>query len=153
MKCCREAKKLVKYKIELAKATWVNHLAQNIHNMAHNLKSAWEGVKTLQAWLNEHHTSPKEPQFYTKDSKLASSDKKNIEILRNHFEKVYNSEKVFDFSILDELTQQTILDEQNEPITLKEFTTALNKLTLGKAPGLNGMATDALKSLDLDNQH
>ena len=46
-KICREAKKAVNDAVELAKSVWVSHLAQKIHDLSNNPKSAWEGVKEL----------------------------------------------------------------------------------------------------------
>ena len=143
---------MVKDAIELAKSVWTTHLAKQIHNMSGDPKTTWAGVKKLQACISGHHTTPTNPQFYNKNHTLATSDKENIEILSKFFEKIYNSETKVDFSILDDITQQPPLTGIGTPITYDEFHTAINKLTSGKAPGLNGVTTDALKALDDHNK-
>ena len=120
--------------------------------MSFNPKDAWQGVKEIQNWLDGHHTTPHHPHFFNEKSTLASNNKENIEILSKFLNKVYNSTTVVDFTILDDIKQQPPLNSINHPISFLEFTTALRKLTLGKAPGLNGVTTDALKSLDIPNQ-
>ena len=73
--------------VELAKSIWTTHLAKKIHNISHDPKDAWPGVKELQAWLEGHHSTPTNPQFYTENNTLATSDKENINILYNFFKK------------------------------------------------------------------
>ena len=45
--------------IEIAKARWSRHLAENIHNMSFNPKGAWENIRILSKGEKAHHTSQK----------------------------------------------------------------------------------------------
>ena len=49
--------------------------------------------------------------------------------------------------VKDELMDMSL----NEPLTFMEFRNAIKKLSIHKAPTLNGVSSNALKALDDDN--
>ena len=64
-----------------------------------------------------------------------------------HFHKVMNNQRPVDNTVLDLIEQKPCLAAINTPITFKEIRHAINKLKIGKAPGLNGIPPEALEAM------
>ena len=52
---------------------------------------------------------------------------------------------------MNDLSQKPINNNINSPLSWKEFIIAINKLTLHKDPGLNGISPNAMKALNDEN--
>ena len=52
---------------------------------------------------------------------------------------------------MNDLSQKPINNNINSSLSWKEFIFAINKLTLYKAPGLNGISSNTIKALNDEN--
>ena len=119
--------------IELAKSKWTEHLANRIHNLANNPKDAWKAVTSLKKWIQGYHKSPYIIRLKNKNSKLYETNEENIESLSKHFEKLFNSKVNIDWELLNQFIQKPVNNNINSPLSWKELSIAINKLTLHKA--------------------
>jgi hypothetical protein len=85
------------------------------------------------------------------DGTLAENEHENAQVFLKHFEKVANlkEESSFDPTIIQEIDQLPTVNELLDlPPTRKELGIALsNKMQYEKAPGKNGIPTEAFKTL------
>jgi hypothetical protein len=81
------------------------------------------------------------------DGSLAASSTKNMSVFGPHCERVFSNHCPVDFSVLDLIPQQEQLMKIDHPITFAEVDKAMNKLKLGKAPGLNKIPPEAYKAM------
>ena len=122
-----------------------------IHSMADTPKEAWKSINILKSWIQGHHKTLDIIRFKKLDGSFTSNEKEIILILTEHFIKVYNSEVIIDWTVLDYLEDKPMKMSLNEALTFLEFKNAIKILTLHKAPGLNGVSPNAIKALDDDN--
>ena len=87
-------------------------------------------------------------RFKKEDETYTETDEEKLEILSTHFEKVFNSDVNIDWSILLEIKQKPILHFIDTELQFNEFSFAINKLTLHRAAGENGISPNAIKALD-----
>ena len=88
---CKDTKKNLKDIIYIAKANWTSHLAGRIHEIARNPKYSWKAVNTLKEWIQGHHKTPDIMKYIKEDRSFTGTDEEVVEILADHFHKVYNS--------------------------------------------------------------
>ena len=150
-KLCIESRKNLKDAIIIAKSRWTKVLADRIHQMSCSPRDSWKAVNTLKNWIHGHHISPEIMRFRKENGEFTKTNKENVAELVKHFLKVFNSKVNIDWTLLDELKQKSIKEELGTPLSLKEFTSAIMKLTLHKSPGLNGISPNVLRALDSDN--
>ena len=141
-------KKKVADAVCIAKARWYTELCQKIHDMDMNPRLAWEYIRILTKGEAAHHRKSKNMAMRMEDGKKAGNDKENMEVMYPHFQRVFNNHRPVDDSVLDLLEQRRTEWDLNDCITWKEFDRAVNKLTAGKAPGLNGIPPEAYKAMD-----
>ena len=137
--------------ISLAKASWSAHQSGKIHNMSFNPKAAWGNVKILTGGTTSHHTKPTIMRMRLSTGKLATTDKENAEVLGPHFEKVFNKHRPIEWEVINKIKQRQTMHELNKPILWAELKTAIAKLANDKAPGLNKVLPNAIKSLSNAN--
>ena len=83
---------------------------------------------------------------------MSESNEENLGLLSLHFQEVFNSKVNIDWEVLNDSCQKSVNNNINSSLSWKEFTIAINKLTLYKAPGLNGISPNAIKVLNDDNK-
>ena len=140
--------KTVKDKVLIAKARWAAHVCSKIHNMRANPRVAWEYIRLLTNGSTCHHKKKVEMAMKLPNGKLATNGKENMKVFGPHFEQVLNNHRSVDMTVLDDIPQRPILHEIDSPITFEEVNTAINKLTNGKSPGLNGIPPEAYKAMN-----
>ena len=89
-------------------------------------------------------------KFQAKDGTIATDNKSNVRILKNHYHKVFNRQVEVDESILEQLKQRPITQELGEPPDKQQVHAAIQKMKTNKAPGISGVTTDMLKNLPND---
>jgi len=134
--------------VKLAKARWYSEICTDIHNMRMNPRLAWENLCLLTGGETAHHKTNINMAMKLESDELASNAKENMSIFSMHFHKVLNNNKTVDDSVLDLIEQKPCLTAIDLPITFREVKHAINKLKKGKAAGLNGIPTEALKAMD-----
>ena len=65
-----------------------------------------------------------------------------------HFERVFNNRRPVDTTIHEDIAQRPVLPEIDLPISFNKVDAAINKLKIGKSPGLNGMPPEAYKAMN-----
>ena len=68
-------------------------------------------------------------------------------MLGPHFEKVFSKHRPIEWKMIIEIKQRQTMHELNKPISWAELKTAIAKLANDKAPGLNKVPANAIKSL------
>ena len=147
----RTVKKNLQDGIELAKSRWSNHLAERIHSMSHFPKDTWSAVNKLKDQIQGYHVTPNIMRFKKEDETYTETDEEYLEMLSTHFEKVFNSDINIDWSMLSEIKQKPILNFIDTKLQYNEFSFVINKLTLHRAAGENGISPNAIKALDKEN--
>ena len=74
--------------------------------------------------------------------------KKNLKMLSTHFAKLFNSDVNIDGCILSKIKQKVVFKIIDTTLQFNEFSFAINKLTLYRAAGENGISPNAIKALD-----
>ncbi len=109
---------------------------------------AWENIRILTGGKTAHHNTNLNMSMHLANGEPASNVKENMSVFGAHFNKVLNNHRPVDYSVLDLLEQKPCLTLINNPITFSEVKRAINKLKMGKSPGLNGIPPEALKAID-----
>ena len=138
--------KQVKDKVLLAKSRWYSNICSHIHDMQVNPRLAWGNIRILTGGETAHHKKSVNMAMRFPDGTLASNSSKNMAVFGPHFERVFSNHRPVDLSILDLIPQQEQLMETDCPIIFSKVNKAINKLKLGKAPGLNGIPPEACKA-------
>ena len=80
------------------------------------------------------------------DGTKCASPEENAEVFREHFNKLYDREPVFDPTVIDLLERQPVFDGLDHPPTDDEITKATLSLK-NNAPGESGLTPQMFKSL------
>ena len=120
--------------------------------MANYPKDAWKSVFTLKGWLQGHHKTPTIFRLKKKDDSFTETDPEVVELLSKFFHSVYNRKINIDWEVLNEIKDKHKLKYLDVPMSFYEFKEAIKKLVLHKAPGLNGVSPNAIKSLNHENK-
>jgi hypothetical protein len=138
--------KQVKDKVLLAKSRWYSNICLHIHDMQENPRLAWGYIHIFTGGKTAHHKKFFNMAMRLPNGTLASNSSKSMAVFGPLFERVFSNHQPVDLSILDLIPQQEQWMEIDCPITFSEVDKAINKLKLGKAPGLNGMPPKAYKA-------
>ena len=103
---CIDARKNLSEAIQLAKAKWVNELADSIKRVHTTPKDAWKAVKELQAGLTGHHVKPTNMRFRMPNGKLSQRDTEHMQILKPHFSIVFNNKQPIEWSAVNKIPQR-----------------------------------------------
>jgi hypothetical protein len=120
----------------------------NIFSMAP--KEAWKVSRGIEKGFTGHLPNITPTQFAKSDGLNATSDDENADILKNHFQAVYDRrdattyETVIDY--IEELDTDGDLKEDLRSIPeIEEFKQAINRMRRETAPGVMGITADMLK--------
>lgn len=97
----------------------------------------WEAIDDCKLGHENNYTRPKTMSLTNPDGSKTTNDKENISIMRSHCEKLFNNKKEVSENALELINQRAIKRDLDNPITWKEFTTAINGLKNNKSPGAN----------------
>ena len=105
----------------IAMERWAEDQAQKIHNMAFSPRIAWQSVYKLANGESAYHKNLKTMSLRKPDGTLARNDNENAEILKPHFQQVFNNNREVNWTVLDELEQHKTLHELDNDISYEEF--------------------------------
>ena len=137
--------------IEMVKTRWSRHLVKAIHNMSFQPKEAWANIKLLCKGEKSRHSSPQTIQIRMTSGELATKDEENVWVFADHFGKVLNNIKPTDTRVINSINLHEAMQELDLHPEWVEFIIAVVKLTKKKAPGLNGVPSNAFKVMTADN--
>ena len=147
----KEVKFNLREGIQLAKSKWTENLANKIHDLANTPRYTWQAVNILKEWIQGHHKLAGTVRSKNKKGFFSESNEENLDLLSLYFQSVFNSKVNIDWEVLNDLSQKPINNNINSSLSWKEFIFAINKLTLYKAPGLNGISSNTIKALNDEN--
>ena len=89
-----------------------------------------------------------------KKGELATNEKQNIEVFKEHLSKVYNNKREWFAYAAIFLKQREEFTNLDSPINMKEFVYVIGKLKRKqkKTPGVTEIPTEAFKYLDGENR-
>ena len=150
----QKIRKELKREKRKAKAFWQKEIARECtkHAFANDPKRAWKACNTILEGFQGHLTKITPQQFANSKGDIATTDKENTTILRDHFQKVFDRREVqIDETILNEIDNLEIngdvLDAIKGEPTIDEVKSAIKKMKCGTAPGTTGVTSDMLKAL------
>ena len=120
--------------------------------MSYFSKDAWSAVNKLKEWIQGHHVTPIIMRFKKEDNTYTETDEEKVEILSTHFEKCFKCTVNIDWSILTEIKQKPVFKFIDTILQYNEFSFAINKLTLHRTAGDNGISPNAIKVLDKEKR-
>ena len=119
---------------------------KSMETMCTRPRKAWKKMRSLQAGHNPHHHTVQTVNF-SQDGVKATSDKENLQIACNHFEKVYNRESFFDPTVIDDVPQRPENENFDQLPSLDELNKAIAEMASLAAPGESGLSPIAMKKL------
>jgi hypothetical protein len=141
----------IAHTVSHAKATWYAEICSKIHNMCMDPCLAWEHIRLLTKGESAHHEKKTTMAMRLPDGLHASNASENMSVFIPHFNRVYNTHRATNPTLLNQVPQCCTLWELDDPITWKEFSTAVTKLKNAKAPGLTGVLPEAFKAMSPAN--
>ena len=98
--------------------------------------------------MSYHHKAPASKTLRKPDGSLTSTDKEYADTLSGHFATIFSRTDItFDPTVLFLLPNTPVHNELDAPPSLEELWQTLQRLPNHKAPGPNGLTTNALKIL------
>ena len=82
------------------------------------------------------------------DGSVTQCDDGHMNVFHPHFKRVFNNHKEVDFTVLDLIPQQEMMQYLDGNITWAELKRAVANLKTHKAPGMNEVPPEAFKSMD-----
>lgn len=73
-------------------------------------------------------------RFKLKNNEFTTTDEEKVEVLKNHFHKVFNSKVDIDWNIMNELIQNEICHDIDGPLNFQEINVPIKNLALHKVP-------------------
>jgi Reverse transcriptase (RNA-dependent DNA polymerase)/Endonuclease-reverse transcriptase len=143
----QQARRELKNGKEHAKTTWLQEKIEEIENMNENPRNAWKSIKEITNGFTGHQTQAVTIKMKKSNGKYATSDTENAEVFQQHFEKLYNMERTYDQSIIEEIPPNPTKETLDNQPTFKEIKKALTKMQYEKSLGPNGIPTEAFKNL------
>ena len=98
--------------------------------------------------MTSHHEKTTVMRLRLPNGDLAITHAKNVSVMGPHLDKVYQSHRPVDLSVLQDLPQRLMMPKLDAPIMWMELKRAVRKLANGKSSGLNDVPLDAFKRLD-----
>ena len=126
----------------------VQKIVKQIHDIKANPRSAWEHINMLKGGKHAHHKSKTNMPMRMANGKLQWMPKRILEYSSHNFSKLLNSERAINKSVLNLIQQWHKLRGIDTHITFTEVNKAISRLNRGKAPGLNGVPLEALKTMN-----
>jgi len=108
-----------------------------------DLKAAWDIVFQIMEGFDSHHGNYNPKTFANRRSQIATKNSENAEILKTHFQKVFNNQT----GIVEEIKQRPIAFNLECAPMNEEVRNAHKTMKNNTAPGLMGITTDMLKNL------
>ena len=135
-----------------AKNEWLRTKADEMENLQKtDPRTSWKAIKEIAKGLFGHHKNTVQIKLKNKHGKLATTDKENAEIFKEHFSKLYNNKTTttYDPTIIAELEQfrQPTNETLGQPPKWEEIRKALSKMENEKSPGPNKIPPEAFKNL------
>jgi Reverse transcriptase (RNA-dependent DNA polymerase) len=142
------ARAVLKREVRAAKRAWLEERTSKMPADCRHPKVFWKAAKELQEGLDGAGVTPYVPKrFADSNGVLATTDAANAEIVRSHFDSVYNRRTDVDPSVLSELRQRGVEEGLAAEPTAGEVATHLRKAKKGKAPGDNGLPVELFQAL------
>ena len=129
-------------KLREMKNRWWQTKSEELQSAAnrHDLKAFYQGLKAVYG-PRETGAIP----VRSKDGTMLTDQAKIRERWAEHFQAVLNQHSDFDDSVLDELPQWPTANHLDEAPTDEEVRRAVNQMSTGKAPGIDGIPAEILK--------
>ena len=77
---CRDARRILKEGISVAKSNWKSCLSEKNHAMSQNSRDSWKAINILKSWKQGHHKSLDIIRFEKDDGTFTVSDEEIIKI-------------------------------------------------------------------------
>ena len=90
-------------------------------------------------------------QICLPNGELETTDAENAFVFVAHFHSVFINHRPMEWTVLKNIKQIEVMDELDQPISWYEMKKSTTKLSKDKAPGLNGVPSNAFHSLDDSN--
>ena len=87
-------------------------------------------------------------QMQLTNGELATTDAENASVIVPQFHRVFNNNRLIDWTVLDKINQREVMDKLDQPSSWEEIKKAPTQLANDKSPGLNGVLPNAFKALD-----
>eukprot|EP00957_Ditylum_brightwellii_P164701 12540171-Ditylum_brightwellii.AAC.1 len=145
----RVATKALEAQVRITKSTWTQRLALDCMAYRTDPVKAWKAMRTLEKGLLHHHSTCRTVCMQKPDGNKAVTDKENAEVFCEHFSHIFNNQNPLpcDLTALDLIRPCTDFTHLAAAPTLSEVTAAIHHMANGKAPGLTGITSDALKAM------
>jgi hypothetical protein len=115
--------------------------------MRQNQKGAWDIILKLMQGFQSHHKKSTSKNFINKKGNKAMNDSKNLQILSDHYQTVYNIHTEIDPTVLNKAPQHPIQQDLGKTPSKKGIQSAIRHMKNDKAPGYSNVTTDMLKNL------
>jgi hypothetical protein len=145
-----ETKAALQSAVKKAKRDWLNERVESIATDCKHPGVYWQAINELKSGLDQ--SKPVVPmQFRASDGEMCVGDAAKAEVLRAHFDDVYNRKTDVDPSVVELVRQRVIMSELADEPQLGEVRGHLLKAKKGKSPGESGLAVECFQAL-ADNE-
>ena len=141
----RKVRKELKAEIARSKNNWVLNICRDINNPTPTGKICWDKVKLLRKGLDKPKISSEKMMKKSDGSKCVSAEE-NAEVFREHFQKLYEREPMYDPTVIELLEKQPVIEGLDHFPTDTEIIKATQSLK-NNAPGESGLTPLMFKSL------
>eukprot|EP00957_Ditylum_brightwellii_P058172 4411460-Ditylum_brightwellii.AAC.1 len=119
--------------------------------MAYHMEpiKAWKAMRTLEKGLSYHHSTCRTVRMREPDGNKVITDKENAEVFCEHFSCIFNNQNPLpcNLTALDLILPCHDFTHLATAPSLFEVSAAICCMANGKAPGLTGITSDALKAM------
>jgi hypothetical protein len=110
-----------------------------------NPKEAWSNIFKLMEDYQSHHRNFTPKNLKDSHGKEATTNDQNLQIMSDHYKKVFNNHAQIDPTIIDKIPQRPIQHELRDTPTLNETKKPTKHMKNDKAPKTSKVTTDMLK--------
>jgi len=136
------ARKALKNCVKTAKNAWTRTLIANIASNK-GTKQSWDAINCLKSGLAKLKPSTQR-LLKRPDGTICQTAEQNAEVFSDHFSNLFGRIPTYDETVLNLLPQHPTFDQQSNPPSDLEITTAIKKLK-NNAPGETGIPASVWK--------